>query len=241
MKAERDAYGQEIWNCYQGNSIYELVERDDGFLDLGSALTYFQEHSNWPFPEREAIQYAHGRVLDIGCGAGRVALYLQKAGLRVLGIDNSPLAVKVARLRGLKNARVLPIRDIHTLRGRFDAIVLYGNNFGLLGGMTQARRLLKAMHAISSPSATILAASADPYKTHEPLHLGYHKRNRERGRMGGQIRFRIRYRQFRGDWFDYLFVSIPEMRGIVAGTGWTVSEIVKSEGPGYVAILRKSQ
>jgi SAM-dependent methyltransferase len=239
VKPEQDAYGQVIWNCHKGHSSYEIVEREDGFIDIGSALPYFQEYGNWPAHERDAIQHAHGTVVDIGCGAGRVALYLQQRGQRVVAIDNSPLAVKVARLRGVKSARVLSIRDIQTLRGPFDSIVLYGNNFGLFGGMIQARRLLAMMHRITSPDATIVASGADPYSTTDPIHLAYHQRNRERGRMGGQLRLRIRYCQFRGNWFDYLFASQAELRSIVGKSGWTVSAIVESPGPGYVAILEK--
>ena len=135
---ECDAYGQEILNCYKGVSTYEIVERDDGLIDIGSALPYFQGLENWPIHEREAIQRAHSPILDVGCGAGRVSLYLQGKGHRVLAIDNSPLAVKVAKLRGVKTARVLSIDEIQSLRGRFGTIVLYGNNFGLFGGMTKA-------------------------------------------------------------------------------------------------------
>lgn len=241
VKPEHDAYGQEIWNCYQGNSAHEIVERDDGLIEFGSAQPYFQEHTDWPVHEREAIQRAHGAILDIGCGAGRVALHLQRKGHKVLAIDNSPLAVKVAKLRGVKAARVLSILDIRTLKGPFDTMVLYGNNFGLFGSMTRARRLLAVMHRITSPDATIIVAATDPYKTSDPVHLRYHQRNRERHRMGGQLRLRVRYRQFRGDWFDYLFVSTVELRQILANTGWRVSSIVQSDGPGYVAIVEKQK
>jgi SAM-dependent methyltransferase len=236
---DRDAYGWEIWNCHKGVSTYEVIEREDGLIDVGSALPYFQEHDRWPIHERQAIERARGAILDIGCGAGRVALYLQGRGHRVLGIDNSPLAVKVTKLRGVKSARVLSIDDIEALGGRFGAIVLYGNNFGLFGGMAKARRLLALMRQITTPDATILAATTDPYATEDPIHIAYHQRNRKRGRMGGQIRLRIRYRQFCGEWFDYLFASPAEVSTIVENTGWVVSEIVESQGPGYVAILRR--
>src|SRR5215472_13664999 len=96
MPAEHDAYGQEIFDCFNGAATQEIVERDDGFIDIGSACPYFQEFENWPIHEREAIQRARAPILDIGCGAGRVALYLQSRGYRVLAIDNSPMAVKVA-------------------------------------------------------------------------------------------------------------------------------------------------
>jgi SAM-dependent methyltransferase len=239
MKPERDAYGQEIWNCHQGKSTYEIVERDDGFIEVSSAQPYFEPYGNWPEHEREAIQRAHGAIIDIGCGAGRVALYLEQQGYGVLAIDNSPLAVKVSTLRGVKTARVLSILDIETLGGPFDSIVMYGNNFGLFGGMARARRLLAVMHRITSSDATILAASSDPYKTHDPVHLAYQQRNRDRGRMSGQVRVRIRYREFTGNWFDYLFASPTELHMIVAKTGWRVSGIVPSKGSKYVAILQK--
>jgi len=239
VKPERDAYGQEIWHCYKGHSSYEIVERDDGLIDIGSALPYFQDFTNWPAHEQEAIQRVRGRVLDVGCGAGRVALHLQKKGHVVLAIDNSPLAVRVAKLRGVKKARVLSIQAIHTLRSPFDSIVLFGNNFGLFGSKARARQLLRAMFQITSPDSTILATAADPYRTRDPVHLAYQERNRQRGRMSGQLRVRIRHRQFRGGWFDYLFASATEVREIVANTGWIVSSVVQSPGPGFVAILKK--
>src|SRR5215469_14142370 len=129
VAVERDAYGQEIWSCYKGVSPFEIIERDDGFVDIGSALPYFQAFENWPQHEQEAIHLARGPVLDIGCGAGRVALYLQGKTHRVLAIDNSPLAVRVTKLRGVKSARVLSIEAIHVLTQKFGSIVLYGNNF----------------------------------------------------------------------------------------------------------------
>jgi 2-polyprenyl-3-methyl-5-hydroxy-6-metoxy-1,4-benzoquinol methylase len=43
----------------------------------------------------EAMQFVKGRVLDVGCGEGRHSLYLQEKWFDVLGIDISPLAIKV--------------------------------------------------------------------------------------------------------------------------------------------------
>jgi len=54
VPAEHDAYGQEIWNCYKNISIYEIVERADGLIDIGSALPYFQGYENWLIHERES-------------------------------------------------------------------------------------------------------------------------------------------------------------------------------------------
>jgi SAM-dependent methyltransferase len=239
ISPSHDAYGQEIWNCYKGNSTHEIVERDDGLVDLGSALPYFAEYPDWPPHERTAIDRVRGPVLDIGCGAGRVALYLQRQGHKVFAIDNSPLAIRVARLRGVTSARVLDIRDVGVLKGPFASIVLYGNNFGLFGGPNRARRLLAAMHRITTPEAQIVAAVANPYRTTDAIHLDYLRRNRVRGRMSGQLRLRVRYQQYTGAWFDYLFASPEEIRAILVPTGWQLNDVLSTLGPEYVAIIGK--
>ncbi len=43
-----------------------------------------------------------GPALDLGCGAGQVALHLQGPGCEVVGIDVSPRAVEVCRRRACR-------------------------------------------------------------------------------------------------------------------------------------------
>ena len=87
----QDAFGHEIEDYYLGKGGVEVVERDDGYVSVsGGPALYFLGYDRWPEEEREAIAFATGRVLDVGCGAGRHALHLQARGLDVVGIDNSP-------------------------------------------------------------------------------------------------------------------------------------------------------
>ncbi len=178
-------------------------------------------------------------MLDVGCGAGRVALHLQAKGHYVLSIDVAPLAIRTCKLRGVKHAKVASITDAGPRWDTFDTTVMFGNNFGLFASLAGARRLLKRFARMTSPCARILAESLDPYKTEEPAHLRYHRRNRRRGRMAGQARIRVRYKDLASPWFDYLLVSVQEMRRIVEGTGWRVSRVFESGRPSYVAVLEK--
>jgi hypothetical protein len=57
--------------------------------------------------------------------------------------------------------------------------------------------------------------------------------------MSGQIRIRIRYRDLATPWFDYLFLSRPELEELVEGTGWLLARTIEDEGPIYVAVLEK--
>ena len=92
MKKSQDAYGQQLLaQYYSPTPKCEIIERDDNYIDTGSeAGTYFTEYQDWSRLERRAIELVKGRILDVGCGAGRPALYLQQKGFDVTGIDNSP-------------------------------------------------------------------------------------------------------------------------------------------------------
>ena len=242
MNPDKDAYGQGIWAHLKGKEGFEVIERDDGYISPGPGPElYFSDYKDWKSYEKKGIGYAEGRILDIGCGAGRHSLYLQKKGFDVTGIDASPLAIKVCRLRGLKKAQVMPLAETRRIKpGSCDTILLMGNNFGLFGSPKQAKSLLKRFFRLTSPDARIIAESTDPYKTDDPAHLEYHKRNRSRGRAAGQVRIRVRFGKHAGEWFDYLLVSKKEMEDILKGTGWTIRKYISAEGsPGYIAIIEK--
>ena len=201
--------------------------------------TYLSKYDVWPKIEKKALKLAKGRVLDVGCGAGRVSLFLQEKGVDATGIDSSPGAIEVCRRRELK-AMVMSIEEIKKFSPvSFDTVFMFGNNFGLFGGAQMAKSLLKHMHERTSDDALILAESLDPYNTKDPVHLDYHKLNRKRGRMGGQLGIRMRFRNYVGNWLDYLLASRAEMRDIARGTGWKVSRFIEPNGSLYIGVIEK--
>lgn len=177
--------------------------------------------------------------MDIGCGAGRHALYLQEQGFDVLGIDNSPLAIRTCKLRGLQEAKVMSITGLSSKLGTFDTILMMGNNFGLFGSFKRARWLLRRFKKMTSADARVIAESTDPYDTAEPCHLQYHRLNKQRGRMGRQLRIRVRYKKYATPWFDYLLVTREEMQDILEGTGWEIERFIGTDGSRYIAVIRK--
>lgn len=238
-----DAYGEQLWSYFKtGEPRKEIVEREDGMLSLGQygGKLYFSEHKNWQKIEKEAMKYVRGRVLDIGSGAGRHSLYLQGRGFDVTGIDNSPLAIKISRLRGLKKAKVMDIERVGQFKpNSFDTVIMMGNNFGLFGSYRLAQTLLKKLHRITSPDALIIAATRDPYATKDPTHLAYHKLNKKRGRMPGQLRIRVRYKDVVGNWFDYLLVSKEELKKILTNTDWEIKRFIDGNDGQYIMLLSK--
>jgi len=218
LSPEQDAFGHALLDYLEGRGGVELIERSDGYLDVSAdAEVYFAEPTQL---QANIAERAVGRVLDVGCGAGRYALFLQQRGREVVAIDASPLAVEVCRRRGLRDVRLLTLEQIDATLGRFDTVLMLGNNFGLTGSRRAAKRFLKRLRQVVTPGARILAQTLDPYQSENPDHLVYQAHNRSKGRMSGQIRMRVRYRAYRTPWFDYLFVSREELEEIVHDTGW---------------------
>ncbi len=236
---QQDAWGHAMYDAYMGKPAYEIYERDDGDVNVVPSQKYVKGSGRWQPQERAALALARGKVLDLGCGAGRTALYLQQKGLDVLGIDNSPLAIKVCKLRGLKKAKVLSITQVSHKLGTFDTLLLFG--FGLFGSLGRARWLLRRFRRITTDQARIITVGMDPYQTKVRDHLAYHRRNRRRGRMPGQIRLRVRRRKRATPWFDHLMVSKGEMAEMLDGTGWEVGRFIGPKGSGYIAVIEKER
>lgn len=226
-----------------GEEAPEIVERDDGFIGasvMGPKM-YLAPFARWPAHHRRAMRFVRGRVLDVGSGGGRVALHLQERGHDVVAIDNSPGAIEVCRRRGVRDARLLAFDEVDESLGRFDTVVLFGNNFGLFGSPTKAKRLLRKLRKLTNENGRIVAESRDVERGGQPdapWHVAYRQRNIERGRLPGQIRLRIRFRNIIGPWFDYPMVSPDQLREILDGTGWELARTIDSDDT-YIAVIEK--
>jgi len=241
LKDFQDAQGHAFWDYLRGKDGFEIFERDDGYFDASRIDGYFSEYKNWSGHEKKAMQFVKGKVLDIGCGAGRHALFLQNKEFDVTGVDISPLAIKVCKKRGLKNVKALSIMQINPKLGLFDTVLMLGNNFGLFENFNKARKLLVKLSRITTSRGRIIAETRNPYKTDSPEHLSYQKLNRKRGRMSGQVRIRVRYKKYVTPWFDYLFVSKEEMKDILNGTRWRVKKFIEGKSEMYIAVIEKKK
>lgn len=94
LRPEQDAFGRLLMDLVSGQQVVEIVERDDGFVFASDGRYYLAPFRRWWPQERRAMRFVRGRVLDLGCGAGRVSLHLQNRGLDVVGVDVSPMAVE---------------------------------------------------------------------------------------------------------------------------------------------------
>jgi SAM-dependent methyltransferase len=238
-----DTFGKAFMAYYRGEKVSLIVRRDDDLVNEDALEGYFRGYDDWFEVERKALQHVRGRVLDVGCGAGRNLLWLQEKGFTVTGVDVSPTAVGVARLRGARDCRVMDAKDLRLPPGSFETVIMMGNNFGIAGGVELTKKMLRDLYRVTIEDGLIIATSRDPLDTDNPRHLAYHERNRQRGRPPGLVTIRLEFRGEIGPWFDLLLATPEEMAEIAEASGWHMEEVYRDETERwrglYAAVLVK--
>jgi SAM-dependent methyltransferase len=84
----------------------------------------------------------HRRILDVGCGIGRIAGPLSSRGYEVTGLDISLEALRIARQRSPGPRYVaLDQRHVAQMRSEFDGAILLWNSLGFAGRNTDFETL----------------------------------------------------------------------------------------------------
>ena len=173
-----------------GNDLYRL------FLDkdLQYSCAYFTDPAN-SLEQAQSDKKAHiaaklylkpgQRVLDIGCGWGGTALYLNRiADVDVLGVTLSEEQLKVARQRaeeaGVSDRVTFELVDYRSVEGRFDRIVSIGM-FEHVGAAHYDEFFAKCRSLLADDGVMLLhtigkfgkASTPDPF-TDKYIFPGYH-------------------------------------------------------------------
>ena len=137
------------------------------FYDWENAQTLGRR--DLPFWRRLTAE-APGRVLELGCGTGRVTIPLARAGVEVVGVDRSAQMLERARLRAARFGGASRVRtarsggarlvrgDIRHLPFRPGSFATVIAPYGILQSLIQPRdlgRTLRAVAAVTAPGGTL--------------------------------------------------------------------------------------
>lgn len=223
MTSEVDAWGAIFRDQWAGVAAGHQIERDDGRVDkFESAASYFTTPR---FDvERELLARLEGPVLDLGCGPGSYALYLQNLGLQVTASDYSPGALDVCRARGCKDVLRNDLRKFRAAPGAFRSVIVMGNTLGAHQTPATFPAFLSELRSTVGAGGHLLFSMIDPLDTTDERHLAYRRRNLDQGLPPGLIRIRVRYGDLVEDWFSLWMLTADELESQTHATGWRIIE-----------------
>ena len=105
-------------------------------------------------------------ILELGCGTGRISLPLAQAGFDVIGLDQSPSMLLVAREKAKRSPR--PVRFVRgnmarfQLRRRFRLVLIPYRAFQHLLTPTDQRRCLRCVHRHLAREGRLVVHLFDP-------------------------------------------------------------------------------
>jgi 2-polyprenyl-3-methyl-5-hydroxy-6-metoxy-1,4-benzoquinol methylase len=231
----KDLFGKAILDYQTHNSPEDLItETSISEADEMSVAYLFRSFAEMPQLEQKALQLATGKVLDVGCGAGSHALYLQEKGFDVTAIDISANAIKACELRGLKKAKV---QDIMQLEGdQYDTILLLMNGAGMCGRLKNISNFLQKLKTLLTDTGQVLVDSSDIiYMFDEdeegakwiPTDVDYY----------GEVVFDITYKGEKENAFDWMFIDYNTLQNAAVANGFQCEVVLEGKHFDYLAKL----
>lgn len=230
----KDVFGKALYGYWKGDhKTPHFIRREDGYLDETPTSDYFETklHTN----EKALARYVQGKILDVGCGAGRALAYFQKKGFAVEGIDLSPLAIKVCKERGFQAS----MKDVFKMSKPvgFGTFLLFGNNIGIGGDLKGAERLLKKLYQLGDKGSRLLLTSIDVRRTKNPAHLAYHQLQLKRKNYVGTVKIRVEYKNATGPYFNWIHIAPEALEEMAKKVGWKIIVMkIKRDGQYAVAL-----
>ena len=174
----------------------------------------------WVAPADETdiavLEGVEAPVLDLGCGPGRHLAALRKAGKRGLGVDLSPVAVRLARGRGADAINGSLWSQVPRA-GSWRTILLLDGNIGIGGAPIL---LLRRAAELLAPAGAIVVET-DP-----------------RGAPTARVKVRLEAPGVVSEWFRWARVGVDGVAEVAARAGLEVEAVRVLAGRTFVTLRR---
>lgn len=229
-----DLFGKAILDYQTNNSPENIItETTISEPDEMDVAYLFRNYKNMPKLEQKALQLAKGKILDVGCGAGSHALYLQNQKYDVVAVDISENAIKACKLRGIKNA--ININFFELENQTFDTILLLMNGTGIFETLAKTSIYLQKLKSLLTPNGQILIDSSDIIymfdQDEDGAYLvpasGYY----------GELIFTIHYKNQTEKSFPWLYLDYNTLQNVAHANGLQCQLIKEGKHFDYLARL----
>ncbi|NBS19008.1 MAG: class I SAM-dependent methyltransferase [Flavobacteriia bacterium] len=236
LHLQDDVFGQALWDHHQTPTDQNLITwtslTEEDHLPIGY---FFRSFEQMPPLEQKALALARGKVLDIGCGAGSHALYLQnEKKLEVVGLDSAPGAIKTAAARGLYHTQLQSVFDCKDKD--YDTLLLLMNGPGICGRLQRLGALLEKLQELLKPGGQVLLDSSDLIYLFDETPEG--EKIIPANHYYGELQYSIRYKQ-QSQTFPWLYVDFDLLAYHAQQKGWKSELIIEGENWDYLARLTK--
>jgi SAM-dependent methyltransferase len=173
------------------------------------------------------------RVLDLGCGSGRLAAELRKQGHFVVGVDTAPEAETAERVDRLVVGDLEAGLPNEVVEGAPYDCVLAAD---VLEHLRNPDRLLRELHGVCTPDAILVASVPNIGHWYPRLRIGFGRFDYDhRGILDAtHMRF-FTWRSFRG--MAYRAGWLVDRRGV---TGLPLEILERDGGPGLKQTLKRA-
>jgi len=232
----KDLMGRAIWDYFKNENPEDLqTETSISELDELPVKYLFRDFEEMNKIEKKALKLSHGKVLDIGAGAGSHSLYLQnERNLDITALDISPKAIQVCQLRGIQKAVA---QNMLEFSGEtYDTILLLMNGTGIFQSLKVIDIYLKKLHSLLNKNGQILIDSTDILYMFDqdedggvliPAN-GYY----------GELDYIVHYKGESEDPIKWLYLDFNTLKNAAENNSFTIEKVLQDEDS-YLAKLTK--
>ena len=233
MNKNKDIFGTAIRAYYKENDETPITVHSPDFDDDEIPVDYlFRDFEKMPELEQKALQLCHGKVLDVGCGAGSHALYLQKIkNIEVEAIDTSEGAIEIAKERGVVKAYEKDFYKI--VDTKYDTLLFLMNGSGIIGKLENLESFLNHCLELLHEDGSIILDSSDLIYLFDDEFI-------DTENYYGELQFTLSYKDQVAEEFDWLYLDQETLKEAANRLNLNCEIVAEGEHFDFLAVLKRA-
>lgn len=232
---QSDIFGKAISDFYFKRSTEDIIVRSPDFEDDSIPVPYlFRSYDKMPAIEQKALNLSLGPILDVGCGAGSHALYLQnKRKMQVTAIDLSKGAIAICKERGIRDAQIKNFFAVQNQKYR--TLLFLMNGSGIIGKLDNIDQFFRHCKTLLDKNGQILLDSSDLSYLYAEEDGGFWIDANQK--YYGELSYQLQYKKKESSWFDWLYIDYNTLQNASNANGFLCELVLEGNHYDYLARL----